>query len=49
MENAKEVVAKFEGRLNIEIKKQEKLNIVEKRDFKKEELPKKYIAKMLDR
>jgi len=49
LENAKKVVAKFEERLNIELKKQEKLNIVEKRDFKKEELPEKYIAKMLDR
>jgi len=49
LENAKEVVVKFEGRLNIEMKRQEKLNIIEKRDFKKEELLEKYIAKILDR
>ena len=49
MENVKEVVAKFEGRLNVEVRQQEKLDITEDRDFKREELLGKYIAKILYR
>ena len=49
MENVKKVVAKFEGRLNVEIRQQEKLDITEERDFRKEELLGKYIAKILYR
>ena len=45
----KEVVAKFEGRLNAEVKQQEKLDMAEKRDFRREELPEKYTVKMLYR
>jgi len=45
----KEVVAKFEGRLNAEVEQQEKLDMVEKRDFRREELPEKYTVKMLYR
>ena len=37
----------FEGRMNAEVRRQEKLDMVEKRDFKKEELPRKFMAKML--
>ena len=47
LENAKEVVAEFKGKINIEVRRQEKLNIVEERDFRRRELPGKYIAKML--
>ena len=47
MENVKEVVAEFEERLNIEVKRQEKLDITEKKDFRREKLLRKYIAKML--
>ena len=49
MENTKEVAVEFEKRLSVEVRKQEKLNIVEKRDFRRRELPEKYIAKMLYR
>jgi len=49
LENTKEVVVKFEKRLSVEVRKQEKLNIVEKRNFRRRELPEKYIAKMLYR
>jgi len=49
LENVKEVVAKFEERLNAEIKKQEKLDIVEKKDFRREKLLGKYMAKILYR
>jgi len=37
----------FEGRIDVEVRRQEKLDIVEKNDFRREELPGKYIAKML--
>jgi len=34
-------------RVNTEVRRQEKLNIVEKRDFRRKELSEKYTAKML--
>ena len=45
----KEVVAEFKERLNTEVRRQEKLNMVKERDFKRGELLGKYIAKMLYR
>ena len=47
MKNTKEEVAEFEGRMNVEIRRQEKLDWVEKKDFRRVELPGKYIAKLL--
>ena len=47
LENAKEVVAKFEGRINVEVRRQEKLDIIEERDFRRGELLEKYMTKML--
>jgi len=47
LENAKEVVAKFEGRINTEVRRQEKLDIMEERDFRREELLEKYMTKIL--
>jgi len=38
LENTKEVVAKFKRRLNIEVRRQERLNIVEKQHFRRREL-----------
>jgi len=49
LENAKEVVAKFKRRLSAEVRKQKRLNMVEKRDFRRAELLEKYIAKILYR
>ena len=49
LENVKEVVAKFEKRVNAEVRKQEKLNMVEKRDLRRKELLGKYMAKILYR
>jgi len=43
----KKVVAEFEGRLNAEVRRQEKLDLAKKKDFRREELLEKYIAKML--
>ena len=47
LENTKEVVAEFEERMSIEVRRQEKLDRTEERDFRREELPEKYMAKML--
>ena len=49
LENAREVLEEFEGRMNTEIRRQEKLDIAKERDFRREELPGKFIAKMLYR
>ena len=45
--NAREVVEELEGRMSAEVRRQEKLDIIEKKDFRREELPEKYITKML--
>jgi len=45
--NAKEVLEEFEERMDAEIRRQEKLNRTEKRDFRREELPGKFIVRML--
>jgi len=42
-------VEEFKGRMNAEVRRQEKLDMTEERDFKRGELPGKYIAKMLYR
>jgi len=47
LENAKEVVVTFEKRLNTEVKRQENKNGVEDRDFRRGELPEKYMTKIL--
>ena len=47
LENAKEVVAEFEGRMNVEVRRQEKLDAIEEKDFRRGELPEKYMARML--
>ena len=43
------MVTKFKGRLNVEVRKQEQINKVEDRDFRREELLEKYMAKLLYR
>ena len=47
MENTKKVVAEFERRLTTKVRRQEELDIIEKRDFKRGKLLGKYIAKIL--
>ena len=47
MENTKEVVVQFEGQINTEVRRQEKLEKVEKRDFRRGELLEKYMVKIL--
>ena len=46
-EKCREALEEFEERMNVKIRKQEKINMVEKRDFRRGELPGKFIAKML--
>ena len=43
----KEVVAEFEGRLNVKVRQQKKLDIVKNSEFRREELLEKYIIRML--
>jgi len=47
LENAKEVVVEFKRRINVEIKRWKKLDIVKKRNFRREKLLGRYIVKML--
>ena len=47
--NAREVLEEFEGRMNAEVRRQEKLDMVEEKDFRREELLGKFTAKMLYR
>jgi len=49
LENTKEIVTEFERRMNAEIKQQEKLVMAEERDFRREKILGKYMAKMLYR
>ena len=45
--NAREVLEEFEGRINTEIRRQEKLDMAEEKDFRRGELPGKFTAKIL--
>jgi len=45
--NAKEVLEDFEGRMEVEIRRQEKLNRVEEQDFRRGKLPGKFMIRML--
>jgi len=45
--NTSEVVGEFEGRMSAEIRRQEKLDRIEEKDFRRRELPGKYTVKIL--
>ena len=47
MKNVEEVLEEFEGRMSVEVRKQEKINIAEERDFRRGELLGKFMARML--
>ena len=49
LKNAGEALEEFEGRMNAEIRRQEKIDIAEERDFRRRELLGKFTAKMLYR
>jgi len=40
-------VNEFEGRMNAEVRRQKKIDMAEEEDFRRRELPRKFIAKML--
>ena len=39
----------FKGRMNAEVRRQEKIDMAEEKDFRREKLPEKYMAKLLYR
>jgi len=43
------VLEEFERRMNAEVRRQEKLDVAEEKDFRRGELPGKFMAKMLYR
>ena len=47
LENTKKV--EFEGRMSAEVRRQEKLDRIEERDFRREKLPGKYTVRILYR
>jgi len=47
LENAREALEEFEGRMNAEVRRQEKLDMAEEKDFRRGELPGKFTVKML--
>ena len=47
LKNAEEALKEFKGRISAEVRRQEKIDRVEERDFRREELPEKFIARML--
>ena len=49
LENTREALKEFERRMNIEVRRQEKLDTGEKKDFRREELPERFTAKILYR
>ena len=49
LKNAREALEEFEGRMNAKVRRQEKIDMAEKRNFRREELLGKFTARMLYR
>jgi len=47
LKNAEKVLEEFKGKMNAEVRRQEKIDMVEERDFKRGELLEKFTVKML--
>jgi len=47
LENAREALEEFEGRIDVKVRKQERINRAKERDFRRGELLVKYITKLL--
>ena len=45
--NIGKALKEFEGQINAEVRRQEKINMAEERDFRRGELSEKYMAKLL--
>jgi len=49
LKNAEEALEEFEGRMNTEVRRQERIDMAEERDFRRGELLEKFTARMLYR
>ena len=49
LKNVREALEEFKGRINTEVRRQEKIDMSEEKDFRREELPGKFTARMLYR
>ena len=49
LKNAEEAIKEFEGKMSVEVRRQEKIDMAEERDFRRGELPEKFMAKILYR
>jgi len=47
LKNVEEALEEFEGRMSAEVRRQERIDIAEERDFRRGELPGKFMARML--
>ena len=47
LKNVEEALKEFEGRMSAEVRRQERIDMTEERDFRREELLGKFIARML--
>ena len=47
LKNIREALEEVKERMNMEVRRQEKIDMVEERDFRREELPGKFTVKML--
>jgi len=49
LKNVEEALEEFEERMSAEVRRQERINMAEERDFRRGELPEKFTARMLYR
>jgi len=49
LKDAREALKEFEGRMNAEVRRQEKIDMVEERDFRRGKLPGKFMVRILYR
>ena len=47
MKNARKALEEFEGRMNVEVRRQERIDMAKKRDFRRGELLEKFTVRML--
>ena len=47
LENIREALEEFKGRMNVEVRRHKKLDMAEEKDFRRVELPGKFMAKIL--
>ena len=47
MKNVEEALEEFKGRMSMEVRRQERIDMAEERDFRRGELPGKFMARIL--